>query len=114
MKRIHLLVLAIVMSAGSCTQQSNVSDEVGKANLYDTVPYVKASPEKMQWFNDAKFGMFIHWGVYAVPAGYWSEDNTFESRFALFMHWGVYSVLGGENIKAQHCKVSIQSILPEY
>jgi len=21
-----------------------------------------------QWFSDAKFGIFIHWGVYAVPA----------------------------------------------
>ena len=20
------------------------------------------------WFRDAKFGIFIHWGVYAVPA----------------------------------------------
>ena len=22
-----------------------------------------------QWFKDAKFGIFIHWGVYAVPGG---------------------------------------------
>jgi alpha-L-fucosidase len=22
-----------------------------------------------EWFNEARFGMFIHWGVYAVPAG---------------------------------------------
>jgi len=21
-----------------------------------------------KWFSDAKFGIFIHWGVYAVPA----------------------------------------------
>ena len=27
----------------------------------------------MQWFADAKFGMFIHWGLYAVPAtGEWT------------------------------------------
>ncbi len=25
--------------------------------------------ERMQWWHDAKFGLFIHWGVYAVPAG---------------------------------------------
>ncbi|MFM7182430.1 MAG: alpha-L-fucosidase [Verrucomicrobiales bacterium] len=25
--------------------------------------------ERMKWWRDAKFGMFIHWGVYAVPAG---------------------------------------------
>jgi len=26
-------------------------------------------PERMDWWRDARFGMFIHWGVYAVPAG---------------------------------------------
>lgn len=25
--------------------------------------------ERMSWWRDAKFGMFIHWGAYAVPAG---------------------------------------------
>ena len=25
--------------------------------------------ERMQWWRDARFGMFIHWGVYSVPAG---------------------------------------------
>jgi len=26
---------------------------------------------RMQWWREAKFGMFIHWGLYAVPAGTW-------------------------------------------
>ena len=25
--------------------------------------------ERMKWWRDATFGMFIHWGVYSVPAG---------------------------------------------
>lgn len=25
----------------------------------------------MEWWREARFGMFIHWGVYAVPAGEW-------------------------------------------
>jgi len=25
-----------------------------------------SSPEKMKWFNEAKLGIFIHWGIYAV------------------------------------------------
>lgn len=25
--------------------------------------------DRMAWFREAKFGMFIHWGVYSVPAG---------------------------------------------
>ena len=30
-----------------------------------------ARADRTQWFHDARFGMFIHWGVYAVPAGEW-------------------------------------------
>ena len=26
---------------------------------------------KMKWFRDAKFGLFIHWGLYCIPAGEW-------------------------------------------
>jgi alpha-L-fucosidase len=26
---------------------------------------------RMGWWREAKFGMFIHWGVYAVPAGFY-------------------------------------------
>jgi alpha-L-fucosidase len=29
---------------------------------------------RMQWWRDAKFGMFIHWGIYAVPAGIWDGE----------------------------------------
>jgi len=25
--------------------------------------------QRMQWWREARFGMFIHWGVYSVPAG---------------------------------------------
>ncbi|HNX78957.1 MAG TPA: alpha-L-fucosidase [Prolixibacteraceae bacterium] len=32
------------------------------------------TPEtRMQWWTDAKFGLFIHWGVYAVPAGVYKD-----------------------------------------
>jgi alpha-L-fucosidase len=27
--------------------------------------------ESIQWWREARFGLFIHWGVYAVPAGTW-------------------------------------------
>lgn len=33
-------------------------------------------PEKMEWWQDAKFGMFIHWGLYAiVGTGEWCMHN---------------------------------------
>ena len=35
--------------------------------------YVKETPEqnaaKMEWWNTARFGMFVHWGVYSVTGG---------------------------------------------
>lgn len=31
--------------------------------------FAQPSADKMDWRKDAKFGMFIHWGVYSVPAG---------------------------------------------
>ena len=24
---------------------------------------------RMEWWREARFGLFIHWGLYAVPAG---------------------------------------------
>ncbi|AQQ09485.1 Alpha-L-fucosidase [Sedimentisphaera cyanobacteriorum] len=36
-------------------------------------PYANETKEqrnqRMDWWRDARFGMFIHWGVYSVPAG---------------------------------------------
>ena len=31
---------------------------------------------RMQWFRDAKFGMFIHWGLYSQLAGEWKGKRT--------------------------------------
>lgn len=28
--------------------------------------------ERMSWYSEAKFGCFVHWGVYSVPAGIWN------------------------------------------
>jgi alpha-L-fucosidase len=30
----------------------------------------RATP-RLEWFRAARFGMFIHWGLYAIPAGVW-------------------------------------------
>ena len=31
--------------------------------------------KRMQWFDQAKFGMFIHWGAYSVLKGSWQEKE---------------------------------------
>ncbi len=30
---------------------------------------------RLDWWREAKFGMFIHWGVYAIPAGVWKGEH---------------------------------------
>jgi alpha-L-fucosidase len=29
---------------------------------------------RLDWFRAARFGMFIHWGLYALPAGRWNDQ----------------------------------------
>jgi len=36
----------------------------------------RAAEADMDWWRDARFGMFIHWGLYAVPAGKWGDSTT--------------------------------------
>ena len=31
---------------------------------------------KQKWWKDAKLGMFIHWGLYSIPAGEWQGRQT--------------------------------------
>jgi alpha-L-fucosidase len=31
---------------------------------------------RMQWWRDARFGLFIHWGLYAIPAGEWKGTTN--------------------------------------
>jgi alpha-L-fucosidase len=34
-------------------------------------PADPARAERLKWFHEAKYGLFIHWGLYAIPAGEW-------------------------------------------
>lgn len=31
---------------------------------------------RMGWWRDARYGMFIHWGLYAIPAGEWNGKKV--------------------------------------
>ena len=31
----------------------------------------KSDVNRLKWWEEARFGMFIHWGLYAIPAGKW-------------------------------------------
>jgi alpha-L-fucosidase len=36
-----------------------------------TIAQQLTNDQRMAWWREARFGMFIHWGVYAIPAGTW-------------------------------------------
>jgi alpha-L-fucosidase len=40
-----------------------------KKQKRDSIENESAKKADMGWWRDARFGMFIHWGVYSVPAG---------------------------------------------
>jgi alpha-L-fucosidase len=62
MKRFFLIIL-IVQLFISCNNK-----EETKAPL--------TKEENIEWWKDARFGMFIHWGLYALPAGEWKGEKV--------------------------------------
>src|ERR1700710_2401274 len=52
MKKLMLLLGIALLASGSGHTQQNVNPA--------------SIQEKMSWFADAKLGIFIHWGIYAV------------------------------------------------
>jgi alpha-L-fucosidase len=53
-----------------------------------------------EWFVDAKFGIFIHWGVYAVPAfgNEWYPREMYQKDSRTYKHhletWGAHTEFG--------------------
>ncbi|KPL12616.1 MAG: hypothetical protein AMS26_16865, partial [Bacteroides sp. SM23_62] len=41
------------------------------------VETLSSDTERMAWWREAKFGLFIHWGVYAVPAGKYGDNTNY-------------------------------------
>jgi alpha-L-fucosidase len=68
------VVCLFAMSIASFAQPQ---DKELKAQPAHPVPSVQDTEThaqrdaRMEWFREARFGMFIHWGLYSVPAGTW-------------------------------------------
>ena len=79
MKNIYKLSIAIcgiilLVSCGS-KNEKKTSVEILKDTIAHYEPNwesIKKNYKDPEWFNDQKFGIFIHWGAYSVPA-YGSE-----------------------------------------
>ena len=55
-----------------------------------------------RWWVDAKFGIFVHWGVYSVPAYAPAGDASFAAAYAEWYHGKV--LRGEERFSAYHAK----------
>ncbi len=65
--------LLVLLAAFSVALHSMAQDE-----MWDKTSSGKKHPN-IQWFKDAKFGMFIHWGLYSQLAGSWKGKRYYGS-----------------------------------
>lgn len=56
-----ILALAALLAAGAGAATKQFPDE-------------PLTGPRTAWWREGKFGMFIHWGIYAVPAGEWKGE----------------------------------------
>jgi alpha-L-fucosidase len=57
----HIIILCMVLGILSCHDDSRDAFE----ETWESLATIEREPE---WFKDAKFGIYFHWGVYSVPA----------------------------------------------
>ncbi len=61
-----LFVIGMLLIFNSCNQEP--------VNYLNETP--EAKDKRMEWWREARFGMFIHWGLYAIPAGEWNGETN--------------------------------------
>ena len=76
MKQRCLIPRAVVLATAICLQ-----------SLAHAKPtFVEESLEnytaRMAWFAEAQYGMFIHWGLYAIPAGEWRGEAMQKMKYS--------------------------------
>jgi alpha-L-fucosidase len=69
-------------------QACNNNSSIGMVEEWDKMYSEKH--ESIEWFNQAKFGMFIHWGLYSVPAGVWNGRTMEEMGRPYIAEWLQY------------------------
>lgn len=65
------LLLTGIFAAGLMVSACNGSENTDAAAKKG----LTKQDERMGWWRDAKFGMFIHWGLYSIPAGEYHGDT---------------------------------------
>lgn len=81
MKKIQLFTFAkyTLLFAGTLLTADTTSAQDAKPAVATPPEFKETAAEhdaRMQWFRDAKFGMFIHWGLYSQLAGEWRDKTV--------------------------------------
>lgn len=66
--RLPILAALAAVSFAAPTLGQEVRSYAKSPTYQDTAA---KKDERMRWFRDARFGMFIHWGLYSQLAGEW-------------------------------------------
>jgi alpha-L-fucosidase len=91
----YLLIMAFcAFNACTNTKRNYYPDISGYASPKGTEVYKPDSAsiadhyQVPEWFRDAKFGIFIHWGPYAVPAFYneWYASRMYNEGYESYKH----------------------------
>ena len=71
--RLRGVTLAALLASVAFGMQSARAQTAAPSSSVD--PHANETKQqrdvRMKWMREARFGMFIHWGLYAVPAGTW-------------------------------------------
>lgn len=59
-----LIALVFTLSCKQAPKQVQVDNKVEQIT----------DEERMEWWQESRFGMFIHWGIYSVPAGFYKGE----------------------------------------
>jgi alpha-L-fucosidase len=78
-----LLLLGCILSlSGQCALAAEIDSPAA-----GETPAQKAA--RLKWWSDGRFGMFIHWGIYSVPAGEWNGKTDYAEWFLEETHMPV-------------------------
>lgn len=75
MKKMLILIIASVLIS------LTIRAEDKKVDTPVVVETKEQKAARMKWFDESRFGMFIHWGVYSVPAGEWNGNTGYGEWF---------------------------------
>lgn len=80
---IPLLLLSTFLAG--CKDAPTDSDSASEATALAT-DNEAARQQRIGWWRDGRFGLFIHWGLYAIPAGTWNDKvyNRGYSEWIMF------------------------------